>query len=443
MTWLFLNSARWADGVAVHVRVRHRILTGSMSSAILLALALAPTANATPAGGGQRIYYDGSGATVVSPVTPSASLGDIKPSVATPPVQSPSPSIQVQSLSNAPEFRSAWAGSVLSPSGVLTTYVTRSSVASFQAAIESEIGSSADYPVVPVARSWQDLSDLTQQIATDQSLLAQEGIQIVQWGPDAASNTVEIQVANYSTTVASELGARYGSAVSVVRAADPTLAITPATRDDDTAPWFAGDPLFLNGNQSSLCTLAFMYTGNNSGNEFNMTAGHCGEGTFNTNYNNNYLLGSTSTDYWAPVNSTNDVQSITSPGGFEPDVWFTNTNTHNILGAGNFGDGQQVTMDGMPSGEKPGWTIIDSDQCISGVHFSDFYSRCHIWEATNSSAQSCYQGDSGGPVYQRTNGNGVYAAGIIIGGVKPNYHTCFYMGIYPILSLVNGSIATG
>lgn len=48
-------------------------------------------------------------------------------------------------------------------------------------------------------------------------------------------------------------------------------------------------------------------------------------------------------------------------------------------------------------------------------------------DATNANSLACYPGDSGGPVYQRTSKNNVYAAGLIIGAEKGNNHHCYYL----------------
>jgi hypothetical protein len=80
-------------------------------------------------------------------------------------------------------------------------------------------------------------------------------------------------------------------------------------------------------------SLGFAFIGNNSQLEFNATAGHWGpNGLFNTSYDHNYFLGNTSTNYWEPTASTDDIQSITSPGGFSYEVWYSDTAAHNVIG---------------------------------------------------------------------------------------------------------------
>lgn len=208
--------------------------------------------------------------------------------------------------------------------------------------------------MVTVSHSYSDLNSLTSTISGDDANLRAAGIGVGEWGPDVASNTVKVQLDNYSPAAAQALHARYGSAVSVVPSAGRDLMIQPDSRSNDTAPWWNGDPLFYNGNKNDLCTLGFAFIGNNSGREFNATAGHCGpNGSFNTSYNNNYFLGNTSTNYWTPSASTDDIQSITSPGGFSYAVWHSDTAAHNVIGWGDFRNPQLVTMDGYTTFEKP------------------------------------------------------------------------------------------
>jgi hypothetical protein len=160
-----------------------------------------------------------------------------------------------------------------------------------------------------------------------------------------------------------------------------------------------------------------------------------------TNWRENYIIGHTSTNYWTPQDSTDDIQSINTPTSFTHETWYTETLAHEVIGWANFGVGELVTMDGATQDEKPHWKIKALDQCVPGYKWSDGYSRCHISEATNASAQSCYVGDSGGPVYQRTSTNNVYAAGLIIGGSN-DHHTCWFYVIGEYRDLVKGTPLT-
>jgi hypothetical protein len=254
---------------------------------------------------------------------------------------------------------------------------------------------------------------------------------------------------NYSQAAANTIASTFGAQnVTVAQDSDPGFVLQPdADRSDPTPPWYGGIPLFYQNNKNDLCTLGFSFIGNDSGDAFSATAGHCGEGgLWGTNYNNNLIFGNTSTNYWVPASSTDDIQSLTSTQPFEPVVYVHDTTqplTRNVVGYRDLQTGT-ITFDGYTKGgEKPGWTIDSYDQCIQGYHFDDGHTRCHISEASNPNAQTCYKGDSGGPVYQRNGDTNVYAVGLIIAGDPPdNYHNCFYYTIGAFRTLVNGKIQT-
>jgi hypothetical protein len=373
--------------------------------------------------------------------SPAPTIAKTEPVVT--PVLKPSPSTAVALVGSSARFTDGWAGSTVHADGTSTAYVARGAVDALAATLRIEAGTPGGrYDIVPVSRSMADLDALTMKIAGDESELSDQGILLSQWGPDAASNTVSIELADYAPAAARALADRYGAdSISVSQAPATDGPYIPASRSDDASPWYGGVPLFYNGQKGSLCTLGFAFRGNNSGNVFSATAGHCGTGQFNTNYNHNYILGQTSTNYWPPLTSRDDVESIKTAGAFSPSVWYTENDAHNTIGWGSFGPGDQVTMDGYTTGQLPNWTIKATDQCVSGFNWSDGNPRCHIWEAKNSAAQACFQGDSGGPVYQRTSNNNEYAAGLIIGG-SDDHHTCWYYGIGPFRSLVNGKLLT-
>jgi hypothetical protein len=70
--------------------------------------------------------------------------------------------------------------------------------------------SPSSYKLVTVAHSLAALNQLTQKVAADPSANKSNGIEIVQWQPDAASNTVLVYIDNYSRAKAQALQAEYG-----------------------------------------------------------------------------------------------------------------------------------------------------------------------------------------------------------------------------------------
>jgi hypothetical protein len=185
----------------------------------------------------------------------------------------------VEQTGSSAALEGDWAGDVVADDGTVTAYVTQAGEPALAAALASAVGSpSAGYKIVTVPRSLIDLQALTDKITADLPQLTSQGVAIAQYGLDAASDTVGIELSDYTPDTAQALADRYGAdAISVRPASDPGMTFSPASRNFDTRPpWFNGDPLFYNGNHNDLCTLGFGFRGNKSGHLFNATAGHFG-----------------------------------------------------------------------------------------------------------------------------------------------------------------------
>ena len=147
-----------------------------------------------------------------------------------------------------------FAGVQITPTGVELDYVgvPNDSVASAvsQASSSSRhlligISTAPSDGVIPVfvrqvAHTELELLAVTNLITTDQPMWAAKGVTPSSYGPDAISNTVLVNLLNYSPAVAAAFVARYGSAVTVATTSQSAEGI--AVRYNDSVP-LAGEAL--------------------------------------------------------------------------------------------------------------------------------------------------------------------------------------------------------
>ncbi len=207
----------------------------------------------------------------------------------------------------------------------------------------------------------------------------------------------------------------------------------------DVSPYYGGDAVwFDNQGNGTLCTDSFAYKGKASGDEFTLTAGHCGGSTMDTNINSPREIGGLGTRYF--TDGGYDVESFHC-NGCQGTVWWQDSNTHDIIGTLNAGVGELVTLDGAASEEVPGNLVQKYDICVKFA--DDNKTTCHLSQTFQSGVTACQPGDSGGPAYQRISGTSdVYAVGVIVGEGDALGQTCYYNDIGDVLTLVNGNIVT-
>lgn len=320
--------------------------------------------------------------------------------------------------------------------GTVTAYVTPSAVAGVRQALSSA-GVSDLVSVVPVQNTSQTLSALVSLIETDRAQIKAAGIDMTEWYPDIASNTVNVQVTSDVQAAQAYMTNAYGAGlITVTQGTSGSLSLT-ATRLADTVPYFDGDRIVRGGVEA--CTSNYEYTGNNSGNPFQLTAGHCGSGSFTQNGTG---IGSTSTNYY--TGGGLDVQSITCVSGFttcngDGFVWYGTGSTQSkevtqqCSSGGSCAVGDLVAADGSYSQEVDDNKIQWINGCFGG--------ECGLTEAINQNGVDPLQaGDSGGPVYQNKGGGVVWADGLNIGFDTSNPTHMFYLGMSEIMSLVNGTL---
>jgi Alpha-lytic protease prodomain len=106
-----------------------------------------------------------------------------------------------------------------------------------------------------VARSYQQLENLTSRLARNARKLAASGVNLQSWAPDPATDTVKITLvtpahptrealASQASTARSTLDRKYGAAWVTI-AGQTQARSTAAQRDNDSVPYYAGDGIYL------------------------------------------------------------------------------------------------------------------------------------------------------------------------------------------------------
>jgi hypothetical protein len=319
----------------------------------------------------------------------------------------------------ASRFPEDFGGDVLGSGGTLTVSV----VAGHHQFLDQldKAGLSKFAVAKTVTHSFSELGDLTQRIAGDAPLLAAQGIQLVEWGPDITSNRVSISLANPSAAAAARLLQRYNDAWVDV-SGDPATRPSRLDRFSDTPPFWGGDRIFRPKSPSVLCTSGpAVHAVTSAATVYILTAGHCAPSTGTTWYTNNtskYTLGSVSSVQFS--NNGLDVEMIKANAG--PDIWRNGSNFYHVVGETAPAVGSSVCTDGSSSGEVCGVAVQKLNYCVT---FSDGKTTCHLDRGYRAALNVCQGGDSGGPVYGSISGSNAYVAGTIVGGTNSN-QTCYW-----------------
>jgi hypothetical protein len=410
-------------------RLAHQIrLSAGIVAAVIAIIALSLTVPAQASGSTRQSGTPAPKGPVTAVTPPPLTLQDL-----------------VQNL-GAKTYQDTYGGMTVSPAtqetappSHITVYVvaTAPDAAQFLTAIHNAAvtpgGSSTSYSIVDVTHSWTQLNALTLQIAQQHTALLARGINMAMVGPDPSTNKVAISVTSSTPAAAQILSAIYGTGWTSVSAmpADMIMHLTGQAaaspraasinqginqgRFQDSDPFFGGD--FINNptaDQPPACTDGFVMLGAiHPQNHWLMTAGHCGtQSTWFTNLTNFYILGATSTNYFP--STVFDVQTIglASPFRAFGDVWGDNYTTYQPYTTLTPGAGQLITFDGALTGEVHGIKVTKAGPfcyIISNLYY------CGLGEAGSTNGPVlCADGDSGGPVFQRTPTQGpVQAIGLI------------------------------
>jgi hypothetical protein len=363
----------------------------------------------------------------------------------------------VQNL-GATTYRDAYGGMTVSPTREtaiprhITIYVVAAArdAAGFLSAIRKAAatpgGRATSYSVVDVRHSFTQLYALTLKMAAQRRTWLNRGINLQMWGPDPATNKVAVTLAAYSHAAARSLGDSYGTSWMSVSTTPEDLNLqavgnapafsTNQGRFQDSSPFYGGD-FIENAADNAGCTDGFvMVGGTHPANHWLMTVGHCGSRTWYTNLTSFYVLGETSTNYFNGYggHTDDDVQTIglASPWKAYGDVWGDGYTVYYPYTTLTPGVGQGITFDGAITGEVHDIGVTTAGPVCIPISKATV---CGVGEAGKTTgAKICQDGDSGGPVFERTStANKVQAVGLITASNAAE-NVC----IYTLLNAVTG-----
>jgi hypothetical protein len=354
------------------------------------------------------------------------------------------PSVDIQLFASkvetlgAAKYADSFAGAVLSPSGVTEVYALPGSDGGLIKTIDAINPSGHPVNVLAASRSYNQLNSLGAKLIAAASSLKAHGVTLARSAPDASTGTIQVSLetpapsaiaalsavpvaqkavggavrsANYTAAVSALLSSELGSGFTVKSQYSGTAR--PADRSHDFPPFYGGDSIVGSFNHIR-CTGGFMVTGNKSGRPFMLTAGHCSTDFWAVADGTG--IGPTSTNYWVP-GSTNDFQTITASAGGLPYVWANGEAIHSVAAELLPAVGVQMTFDGAVTGEVPFSTVTAVNATDFNVYDSNSGRTYNVYPVVQATPPpgtvTCQQGDSGGPAYQRTNGNPVFAIGTI------------------------------
>jgi hypothetical protein len=295
-------------------------------------------------------------------------------------------------------------------------------------AIESQLENGADpseYVFAVEHTSWKTLLRMQQALMNRASAA---GLNVSEAWPDPKTDRLGVGLvtlpANAEATVASLVGS---DAVSVAQMSVPHTYLETDTRSHDASPWNGGDYLSLT-KTSSTCTTGPPVTGNQTGDDYVLTAGHCfSVGDIVHNYDAYSSVGGYGTIGEINIGNYNnendgDVKLILTTG-------YGGSSDLDYFGTGGPGDSTSTTV---TAGQDPS---VGTDVCGDGAfdgrlcggvvqkilvckQYSDGTTHCGEDEETSSGTYTAGQGDSGGPI---TGPVGHTAFGTITAGEAPTY----------------------
>lgn len=346
---------------------------------------------------------------------------------------------QVETL-GVEQYPTTFAGATLEPTGVTDVYAVAASDAGLVSAVKALDTQGYPVKVIAVNRSYSQLMAISDKLLRAYSHLQAEGINLTQFGPDPSSGTVAVTLreptASGMSALASAQGApvassNYRNEASALLQREAGTGITlqsqyaagswvAAARDSDTPAYYDGDQIYHVG-AGVTCTSGFNMVGS-AGNDYMITAGHCGSGTWKTHA---ATVGNTTHNYLTATSGNDFQTTYLGPSGGLGVTWTNGANLAPVSGALFPAVGTAITFNGSVTGEVRGNTV-----------FSTNFTECDIWnsigryfycatnqvlaENPNESAIVCQGGDSGGPVYQHTTGSDVKAVGDITAYYSPS-----------------------
>ena len=279
----------------------------------------------------------------------------------------------------------------------------------------------------------------TDAVTRDAKVLGEQQVSVQAVGPsvDGSGLLVTVRVDNGAELDRAEsaLRGRYGDIIGTVsgvqqRTSEKDLYYS-GWRFNDYAPWYGGDRI---ASSAGGCSTGFAASYNNG--PVMLTASHCGG--VGTSFSNGPTTSGTFNVMGSSVysNTATDVGaiSVTSASNY---INVGPAETYSTLYVGSWASpvvGEYLCQSGSYTGEVCGLRVVDTGQSVC---LSWFLWWCTSWQGPladviNSAGSAYYaagHGDSGGPVYLRSNGSGI-AKGLVHGVLTPNAQAA-YPAYYP------------
>lgn len=357
-------------------------------------------------------------------------------------------------------FPSSYGGLRIDDASDITVFVSKADSTLMSHANGLAVGGQLHVRYVPVRHSFQELTNLEEQmVTTDQPTLSRDGVTVVDVHPDVASNRLLVTLltpaapdAKYIARAQRVLDSLYGADLVTV---NKTTMLPPnaAYRYDDFAPFWGGDQIGASGygNYTSGFSVYSSVFNTNAV----LTAGHCWPtsatvyidcvtppqavycGSHGYGFGNQ--IGNVIGRAYPPSGGLEDYEIIGASSA--ADVWggtYAGQTVLTVKGVQDPPVGTYMSLDGSVTGEVGNLQVTESQGCVLVNYPQGQYSVCHVGSATGSSAP-CTGGDSGGPAYIPVTG-GVNALGTII-SVSGN--TCWFQDAWWEQINGNMTILTG
>jgi hypothetical protein len=295
-------------------------------------------------------------------------------------------------------YPGSFGGLAATQAGRLTVYVVSARGNGFLAAVRAAGRSAGQrYSVRRVPHSWQRLEHLMITIAQAGPAWRARGIALSRWGPEPGMNKVLIQLRSPSTAAARALRAAYGASWVAVSRTPFREKLMLADRFHSNPPFPGGAR--INGGHVG-CTDSFAML-NRAGHSVMLTAGHCGSRhPWRTNRKKRWILGSTSANYLNGFGGHTfvDIQHIWPGHALRPAVWGNGRTLFHPITTFTPQLGSRVCFDGATTGLKCEIRVTNPGPFCQALNSHEL---CWLAEA-RAAAPFCHNGDSGGPVFQRT-----------------------------------------
>jgi hypothetical protein len=263
-----------------------------------------------------------------------------------------------------------------------------------------------------VPRSAGQLAAVQARIGSDARYWKQRGVVISVWGPDLASDKVQITLTHYSRRAAAMLIARYGA--EWVRISTASATIQPLSRTTDSPPWWGGDLVYhpLSSGGTETCSTGFSIKIASS--TYVPTADHCLESDYSDRF---YNPGGGTIGYLYASNSYHDTMLIKASSAGT--VWSDPNSTERSVTSVASSDpvGGLICADGAISREVCNVRINSTGQSVTYVINGTNTTVKNLVYACQQSGNAAFQsGDSGGPVETTVGSDQSIARGEILAG---------------------------